>query len=177
MITIDQVEELATKLEADDAAQREKAARLIRAYCRILWLREPQRFQRRPTERRDEDGHWDNSYPPKQELRNFTGARLIKVRGWDYDDIATSSGFYYTWKRVTKDHGLYFDRFGRAYGADETGTGRLGQYAAHPGDCDVECEIAWSQRDELETAELIAAEQALRALAFPASTQRTEVES
>lgn len=70
---------------------------------------------------------------------------------------------------MTVDVGLYVDRSGRIYGANETGTGRVGQFAAYPGDCDVDCSISWAPRDldELSTEELSEVEQKLRALAFP----------
>jgi hypothetical protein len=88
-------------------------------------------------------------------------------------DIATESGYYYAWRRVTEDPGLYVSRDGTIYGCDEHGTGRLGQFAAHPGDCDVECELDWSPRDadELSTEDLATVEQHMRALAFPASAK------
>lgn len=59
------------------------------------------------------------------------------------------------------------------YGCDETGTGRVGQYAAHPGDCDVDCTLEWMPRDldDVSLAEIRLAEETLRELAFPASVR------
>jgi hypothetical protein len=170
-ITIEDLERLASELEANETAQRERLLRLICAEARILAAREPHLFERMPTEYGDEAGHWDNSFPPKKEYRCRTGPRLLEVRDNTTDDVATSSGFYYSWKRVTTDLGLYVARDGSIYGADETGTGRLGQFAARPGDCDVECTIEWSQRDrnDLTLDELREVESHLRALAFPLS--------
>lgn len=170
-ITIEDLERLANELEANETAQRERLLRLICAEARILAAREPELFRRMPTEYADVDGHWDNSYPPKQKYKNRTGPRVIVVSEGVTDDIATSAGFYYSWKRVTTDLGLYVARDGSIYGADETGTGRLGQFAAHPGDCDVECTVGWSLRDrnELSLGELSEVESHLRKLAFPLS--------
>lgn len=170
-ITIEGLEKLATELESDEAQQRERLKRLICAYARILAVREPHLFERRATERADEDGHWDNSFPPKIKFKNRTGPRLILVDGYEWDDIATSGGFYHEWKRITTNPGLYVARDGSIYGADETGTGRLGQFAAHPGDCNVECTIEWTKRnrDSLAVSDLAEVEAHLRKLAFPLS--------
>lgn len=168
-ITIEQVEALATQLEADEQAEREKLDRLIKAYARILAKREPSRFQRQALEQADEDGHFDNSYPPKVEYRNFSGPRLLCVRDNETRDVATSGGFYYDWKRVTEDFGLWVSRDGTIYGCDETGTGAVGRFAAHPGDHNVQVELDWSPRGEVSLAELRVVEANLRALAFPLS--------
>lgn len=168
-ITIESLEQLATELEATEAAQRAKLDRMIRAHARILAVREPHLFERKATERGDEAGHYDNSYPPKQVFRARTGPRLLRVAGYDYEDVATSGGYYYEWRRVTTDGGVYVSKMGELYEADETGTGRLGQFAAHPGDCNVECEIEWSHKRDVSLDQLVAAESHLRALAFPLS--------
>lgn len=172
-ITVEQVEALASQLEASEQEQRQKALRLIRAYARILSAREPERFTRRPTECRDEAGHWDSSFPPGEEYYACSGPRLLTLRKRDYQDVPTSGGFYHAWKRVTTDPGIYIARNGTIYGCDEHGTGRVGGYAAYPGDCQREIELAWSVRDpsEIPTAQLLEAEAELRALAFPASAK------
>lgn len=172
-ITIEQVEALASQLEASEQEQRDKALRLIRAYARILGAREPERFTRRPTECRDEAGHWDSSFPPKAEYYALSGPCLLTLRKRDYQDVPTSGGFYHEWKRVTHDPGIYVQRDGTIYGCDEHGTGAVGQYAAHPGDCEREIVLRWSRRpvSEIPTAQLLEAEAELRALAFPASAK------
>ena len=169
-ITIEQVEALAERLEADDAAARAKAERLVRAYARILAIREPELFVARPREERDEEGHWDNSYPPKAASYDASGPALYVVEEHEVEHVPTSGGFYFAWKRVTTTAGTYVAADGSIWGCDEHGTGRLGQYAAHPGDCDREIELEWSRRRDVATAELQAAELALRALAFPAAS-------
>jgi hypothetical protein len=168
-ITPEDLERMATELEADEAAQRARLDRLIRAYARILAVREPHLFVRKATEHGDEAGHWDNSFPPKQEFRAKTGPSLLRVEGWDTEDVATSGGFYYSWRRVTTDGGLYVSKMGELYEADETGTGRFGQFAAHPGDCNVECTIEWSRKHDVSLEQLATAEEHLRKLAFPLS--------
>ncbi len=168
-ITIEDLERMATELETDESAQRARLDRLIRSYARILAVREPHLFERKATEHGDVAGHWDSSYPPKQEFRARTGPRLLRVEAWDTEDVATSGGFYYSWRRVTTDGGLYVTKMGELYEADETGTGRLGQFAAHPGDCDVECVIEWSGKHDVSIEQLRAAEEHLRRLAFPLS--------
>lgn len=175
-ITVEQVEALASQLEASEQEQRQKALRLIRAYARILGAREPERFRRRPTECRDEAGHWDSSYPPREEYTAHAGPRLVTARKREYQDVPTSGGFYYAWKRVTTDPGVYIARDGTIYGCDEHGTGTVGQYAAHPGDCEREIVLDWTERDpsDVPTAELLAAEEHLRGLAFPASVKAVD---
>lgn len=172
-ITIETLEALATQLETDEEAQRAKLLRMIRAESRILAVREPGKFPARATVLHDEDGHWDSSYPPKQVYADRTGPLLVKVVGNKSSDVATSGGFYYSWRRVTEDPGLYVARDGTIYGCNEHGTGRLGQFAAHPGDCDVEVELDWSPRDlgDVTTEELAEVESHMRALAFPASVE------
>lgn len=170
-ITIEQVEALATKLEADDEAKRAKLVRLICAYTRVIAQRSPEKFQRQATVCRDEEGHFDNSYPPRIVYRDHTGPRLLQVRDNRTDDVATSGGFYYSWKRVTEDRGVWVGRDGTLWGCDETGTGEVGQFAAHPGDCNVDVELEWERLDldDVDTEDLSATESKLRGLAFPAS--------
>lgn len=171
MITIEQVEALAEQVEADEQAARAKQLRLIRAYARILAVREPDEFIPRACEISDEDGHYDNSYPPKIRLKDQTGPATIMVSKYGYEEIATSGGFYYEWRATTTAPGLYIDPRGRLFGAQVAGKGRFGQFAAHPGNCDVMLTVAWSERDEsdIPTEELRGAETLLRGLAFPAS--------
>lgn len=166
-ITIEDVEALAERLEADDAAEREKLQRLIRAEARIIAVREPERFEAMALEYADRDGRSDNSYPPGQVYRAYVGPRLITVRECETTDVATSPGYYHTWRRVTEHPGLYVDRDGRIWGCDESGTGRIGSFAAYPGDCDVNVEISWERRSDVSAAELREVEAHLRALAFP----------
>jgi hypothetical protein len=168
-ITIEQVEALALELEQESAAQEAKLRRLIKAEARILAQREPWRFERRALEQSDEDGHWDNSYPPKIKYKRHAGPRCIMVRDCATQDIATSSGFYHDWKRVTTDPGLFVMRDGRILGCDESGTGSVGAYAAHPGDHNVQVTLDYSEREEVSLDELREVEATLRALAFPAA--------
>lgn len=169
-ITIDEIESLVASLEHEESERRASLKRLIAAHARKLAVSSPGSFKKRATKHGDEAGHSDNSYPPKQVYSDRTGPALLRVYDHDTEDVATSTGFYYSWKRVTTDPGLYVNAKGQIWGADETGTGRLGQFAAHPGDCDVDCTIAWRilRDDEIETASLEQAERELRALAFPA---------
>lgn len=167
-ITIEQLEALAAQIEADQAKEVERLHRLVAVYARILAAREPGKFAAKPLERSDEDGHWDNSFPPKVKYKDFTGPRLLRLRGRETDDVSTSGGFYYHWRRVTTDGGLYVDRHGQLWRSEETGTGKVGQFAAYPGDCDVMCTIEYERADDDVTVEeLRAAEEKMRGLAFP----------
>lgn len=168
-ITIEDVEALALSLEGEEREKRVRLERLIRAYARIIHAREPERFARHATEYGDEAGHFDNSFPPKQVYRAHNGPRLIQLRDCSTEDLPTSGGFYHEWRRVTTDPGLYVAPNGAIWGATETGTGRVGRFAAHPGDCGVEVEISYDLRDDLSLAELEEVEEALRKLAFPMS--------
>lgn len=170
-ISIEDIEAIVAKMEADESARRAKLTRLIAAEARILALREPARFPRRATELSDEDGHWDNSYPPKLCYKNRTGPRLLKIEDNATEDIATSSGFAHDWKRVTTRLGLWIGTRGELYGCEETGTGKFGNFAAHPGDYNVEVTLEWVilAEDDVTTAQLESAEAQLRARAFPAS--------
>jgi hypothetical protein len=166
-ITIEGLEALAAQMEADAATHAAKLERLIRAFARIINGREPQKFTRKPTEYGDEAGHYDNSFPPEQEYRAHTGPRLIRLEERTTEEVATSSGFYYSWKLVTTAPGLYVAPDGSLWGSDATGAGRLGQFAAHPGDCGVEVTIDYDRRGDVSLDELERAEMALRDLAFP----------
>lgn len=166
-ITLEDVEALASALEADEATERAKLERLIRAEARIIAVREPEQFAARPMEYADEDGHWDNSYPPGQVYRAHTGPRLLAVRDCETTDVATTPGYYHEWRRVTEYPGLYVDRDGRIWGCDESGTGRVGSFAAHPGNCDVNVAVAWERRSDVTVEELREVERHLRQLAFP----------
>lgn len=179
MTTIEDIETLAEGLERDDGARRAKLLRLIRAYARILAQRDPRKFPRRPRELSDEDGHWDNSYPPSLVWKDRTGPRLACIVEFDYQEIATSSGFYHDWRAGTTEPGIYVDHHGALWGATVSGSGSLGAFAAHPGNCDVALEIGWSKRDEddISTDELRAAESMLRVLIFPFLRTQSEVTS
>lgn len=170
-ITVEAIEALAARLEADEATTRAKLLRLIKAEARILALREPGEFRRHALEYADEDGHYDSSFPPKQVYRDKTGPSLFEVDRFDYEENATTSGFYYAWEAATTDAGIYVDRKGTIYGAEITGTGRLGQFAAHPGNCGVLLAIEWSPRDldDVTTEALRTVEAVMRAKAFPTS--------
>ena len=166
-ITVESLEALATQLEETEKAKRAKLTRMIAAYCRILAVREPQTFKARATVIADKDGHWDNSYPPKIEWKEKTGPKLHEIAGGDYGTTSTSTGCYHSWDAYTETRGLYVDRSGEIWGAEFAGTGSVGEYAAYPGNHNVEIEIEWSESDEVETAQLEEAEETLRALAFP----------
>jgi len=171
---IEELEILATELEQNAAAQRNRLLRLCRLHVRILASREPALFERRATWHGDEEGHFDSSYPPKQVYRDHTGPRTIHLAARVTEDVATSGGFYFDWRRVTSYGGLHVRGDGRFLRSVEEGTGRVGQFAAHPGDTNVSCTITWSSipEDDLSLDELTAAEKALRALAFPAPSGR-----
>ncbi len=168
-ITIESLEQLANEMEAEDAAERARLRRLIAAYSRIIYVRGDGKFHARPVEVSDEDGHWDNSYPPAIKYKDFSGPALLQVRRGDYDTVATETGFYHEWRAVTSDHGLYVDRCGDVYGREYTGTGRFGQFAAHPGSCCVQLTVEYDLLDEEELTldDYRTVEQHLRDVAFP----------
>lgn len=167
--TLESLERLAADLELGEAQRRERLLRLTAAYARILAVREPDTFKRRPIEYSDEDGHWDNSYPPAQKYKDFSGPRLIKVSPANYDTVATSSGFYHDWRATADELGLYVARDGEIWGCTYSGTGSYGQYAAYPGNDSVQLTLDWEPRDldDLSTADLVMVEETLRDLAFP----------
>jgi hypothetical protein len=170
-ITIESLESLAELLETDMSTRAAKLMRMIRAFARIIQAREPEHFVRMPTEYGDVSGHSDNSFPPKQVYRSHNGPRLLEIAEETTEEVSTSSGFYYSWRVETTDPGLYIARDGAIWGAERTGTGRLGQFAAHPGDCDVEIEISYNPRSDVSLSELETVEQHLRKLAFPLIAQ------
>jgi hypothetical protein len=162
-ITIEQLEALAAQAENDNAAECERLLRLCRAMARILAVRQPEVFKRRATSITDEAGHYDNSYPPKAELHyGHAAPRLAIVQRHATEDVPTSGGYYHTWRRQTDDLGCYVAPDGSFWGCDETGTGAVGQYAAHPGDHDRDITRDW-QRIEPRAKEA----EALRGLRAP----------
>lgn len=173
-ITIEQIEALADKLQHEDGDRRAKLLRMIRAYVRILAIREPAKFTRRATIYADEDGHYDNSYPPKQEWKKRTGPKSITFRQITWETRSTTGGFYYDYDCYTTVVGLCIDKDGDWYAGTLEGTGQYGQFAAHPGECSVECTIEWDEFNpiDLTTEEISDAEQHLRVLAFPASAAK-----
>ncbi|MGN6103723.1 MAG: hypothetical protein ACTHU0_01335 [Kofleriaceae bacterium] len=174
MITIEALESLATEFVDNEQANRGRLERLCTAYARILGAREPERFDARACRYADEAGHWDSSFPPDQEYTDHTGPRSILLADSETEDVATSGGFYYDWTRTTTRGALAVGPDGEWYRSTETGTGAVGQYAAHPGNHRVDIEIEWQEVDatDLTTAELAAAEQELRKLAFPLVAER-----
>jgi len=146
MITIEQLEALAAQAENDNAAEYGRLLRLCRVMVRILAARQPAVFLSRASSITDESGHFDNSYPPKAEHHyEHAVPRMIQVRAYESEDVPTSGGFYYSWRRQTSDLGCYISKGGTFYGCNATGTGRLGRYAAHPGDCDRDITLDWSR--------------------------------
>ncbi|MBF0391655.1 MAG: hypothetical protein HQL38_03135 [Alphaproteobacteria bacterium] len=172
IITVEQIEALAAQIEQEDDAERARLHRLIRAYARIVEARDPEQFQPQALEYSDEDGHSDNSYPPKQKYKDHRGPRLFEVIDSTTTSIATSGGFYYQFRTVTEDEGLFVAPDGVLFGCVEEGTGRLGQFAAHPGDCGVMNELTWSSIAvaDVPLDRLRKAEEALRKVAFPLAT-------
>jgi hypothetical protein len=143
-ITIEQLEALATQIENDNDTEHARLSRLCRAMVRILAARQPELFTRHATSVTDEAGHWDNSYPPNSERHYGRGApRLLMIRDNETSDVPTSSGYYHDWRRQTDELGLWIARDGTWYGCDETGTGAVGPYAAHPGDCQRDITLDW----------------------------------
>ncbi len=175
-ITIDSLERLAADLELGEEQRRERLQRLVRAYARILAVREPGDFKRRHLEYSDEDGHWDSSYPPEQQYKDRNGPRLIRVAAAEWEEVATSEGFYHDWRAVTSDLGLYVARDGEIWGCTYDGTGHFGAYAAHPGSDQVQLTLDWAPReiDDVATADLMAVEECLRDLAFPLLAKKLE---
>jgi len=174
-ITLESLETLADEITAEATAAKAKLARLMRAYARILAAREPNKFTRRATIYADEDGACDNSFPPQQEYKRRTGPLSIRLVGFGMDNRATSGGFYHDVEVFTIDPGLYITRDGELIGAEITGTGRFGQFPAHPGYCGFDCEIEYGaiDPDDLDLDRLAGAETTLRNLAFPLIAART----
>jgi hypothetical protein len=174
-LTIGQLESLADQIVNSDRQRKQKLARMIRAYARILWIREPKQYKRGATIFADEDGHWDNSYPPDLKYKEFDGPKGITIYRFDWHCRATSHGFYHDLKIYTSDGGLRVCPDGSLTTATIEGTGRYGAFAAHPGHCDFDCSIDYSQIDPEDVAldRLIDAEKQMRDLAFPLSSRRT----
>jgi len=160
--TIEHLEALAAEVEQDAEAERERLLRLCQAMGRILARRQPSVWKDTATSVTDETGHSDNSYPPKAESHG-RGPVVLRVRGRKTEDVPTEGGFYYPWRRQTLDSGCYLGRDGEWYRSVETGTGRVGRYAAYPGDCERDIEIEW-QTAEPTLEDLQQAEPVLRAL-------------
>jgi len=177
VITLEQVEVLAATLEAEQAGKRERLLRLIRAEARIVAVREPEQFKARALEYGDEDGHYDNSYPPDMRYANKNGPKLIRVAQPEWDAVATEGGFYHEWKAVSSTKGLYVDTKGHLWGCTYSGTGSFGQFAAHPGNCGVALSLEWDTLDvdDVSDADLLMCEETLRALAFPMVAEKAEV--
>lgn len=175
-LTIEEIETLSAQICEETETAKEKLARLIRAFARIVEAKEPGEFSRMPRVYADEDGHFDNSYPPDQKYKQRTGPRLLEIidNAWTYR--ATSEGFYHESEYYTTDRGLFVAPDGSLLGADMHGTGSYGQFAAHPGECSVECEIDYEELglDEIPLDRLAKAERELRALAFPLATAHLE---
>ena len=79
-ITVEEIEALAESLAKENEAARAKLLRLIKAEARVLFGREPEQFEQQPTEWSDTAGHFDSSYPPKQEYYNHVGPRVVAHR-------------------------------------------------------------------------------------------------
>lgn len=141
-ITIEQLEALAHEIANDDESEHARLLRLCNAMLRILGRRQPELFLRTCTEITDESGHFDNSFPPKEE-RHGRGPSVLRIFARDVDEVPTSGGFYHSWRLETTSVGCYAGRDGQWYGCRATGTGAVGQYAAHPGDCNRAIELDW----------------------------------
>jgi len=166
------VEMLAAKICEEQATAKGGLCRLIRAEAKIINARDPEQFKRKPLHHGDEEGCWDNTYPPKQTYSDYSGPRLKRIYSRVTEDTATEGGFYYRWRRTTTDGGLLVSPAGELYTSDETGTGQFGQFAAHPGNCGVSCAIEYNSigPEPFDLHILIQAEKELRAIAFPAKT-------
>jgi hypothetical protein len=172
-----ELEALANRVCEETQTAAEKLARMIRAYARIIYAKNPGKFKRRAAAWADEDGHWDNSYPPKIEYKERTGPLSITIIDSDRDSKATSDGFYHDIEYFTTDPGLYVCPDGSFIGATLKGTGSFGQFAAHPGEFNVQCVIEYTEIDlgDIPLDRLAKAEKELRALAFPLVAKRVEV--
>ena len=170
--TIEDLESLAAAWEEEAGTRRARLAMLIPAYARMLPCRAPQTFNAKALVRADEDGHYDSSFPASVELKEFAGPKRMTVVQHSFEDIATTGGFCYEWRRSATDAGLYVSPSDELYGCNETGTGKLGQFAAYPGDCNVECSLSWIRPslDDAGKEHLQTAEKELRVLAFPLVT-------
>ena len=165
--SIEILENLAATLGAEEKAKRTRLQRLIRAYSRIIALRDGDQFQSQNTEMRDEDGYYDNSYPPEEQCCNQTGPELMRVEQPTDEYVGTSDGFYHDAKVVTEYGGVYVDASGDLWQRRAEGTVRFGSFAAHPGWCNREIGYDFSQVSEPTMNDLLTAEEALREIAFP----------
>jgi hypothetical protein len=165
-ITLEALENLAAQIEAEEGQERDRLKRLITAYARILRQRQPELFRRKALEYSDEDGHYDNSYPPSIQWKDHNGPAVITVMKMDYTTAATEGGFYHDYRFITVEKGIYVGKEGTIYGATIDGTGHFGQFAAHPGDCNVMATITYEPRS-IDTKYLQITEEHMRKLAFP----------
>lgn len=149
---------LADRLDAEAAEVRARKLELIRSYLRVLARVAKAAFKRLYcAERSVSDGN--GSYPPSVVPHDRTGPRVITIRDAEYSRIPESAGFYYTWKAGTEDGGLHVDASGTFYRGACRGSGRFGQFPAHPGDTDVVVDWTWrvvstSELDDDEIAEV-----------------------
>lgn len=105
VITIETLESIATEFVASAIEQRGRLVRFCVAYARMLGARQPELFKRRATACvSGTDGH--GSYPPSEEYQDCTGPATIKLAEWDTAEVATSPGFYHTFRRTTEYRGL-----------------------------------------------------------------------
>jgi hypothetical protein len=141
-LTIEALEQLSREVEATDAAEHTRLLRFCGAMGKILAHRQPDVWKATCTSITDVAGHFDNSYPPKAE-RHGRGPSVVIVRARVIEDVPTEGGFHYAWRRQTTDGGCYLGHDGAWYRADESGTGRVGPFAAYPGDCDRDITVEW----------------------------------
>jgi hypothetical protein len=167
-VTLEQVEVLEAELEQAHQREQERLTRLVRAHCRVLAVREPECFERRPFEYCDKPTS-DYSFPPGQEWRDFVGPRLLKVESLSWDQDALGGGFYHRWRVASQQPGVYLAPDGSLWGGIASGEGGFRSIAAYPGDGDVRLLIEWRplEADEITIETLIAAEEHVRELAFP----------
>jgi hypothetical protein len=179
MLTIQDLEELAAQIAGETSDRRQKLLRMIRAYCKIINAREPDKFSRRACHFGDEAGNCDGSYPPKQVYSDRSGPLGITIISFSSEDVPNSGGFYHDYHTVSTDSGLYVSPKGELFGGSMTGTGSFGQFPAHPGDCNVDCCIEWSDLDpeEVPLDLLEKAEKELRDIAFPLIADRDKLKA
>ena len=148
---LEQIEAYAETLAKQRDAHRVELQRLIAAHAKILAARVPDQFQRAALRRHDEAGHFDNSFPPSIVNYDRTGPAVLELIAYETEQVPTSSGFYHSCDVVTVDTGAYVDANGNLYCANERGTCRIGQFAAHPGVCDYSTSIEWVQVTDMES--------------------------
>jgi hypothetical protein len=168
-ITIEQLENLVSQMEADESAERDRLVRMIKACVKIMGQRASDKFRKRARKLiSDSDG--DNSYPPKTIAAERSGPALYTIYESEEEHVRTTQGFYHDWRCVTVDQGLYADRQGNLYGRVEIGTGSYGQFAAHPGDCHVDIDVEFVDADlenHFTVEQLRTALDYVKAVAFP----------